>query len=253
MISKKWSLVTGIVLICVSTSTFATDSADVKVAVTADYFSKYIWRGQNLNNQSVFQPTVSLGKSGFTGSVWGSMDLTGINSHRNEFTEFDYTLDYSAAIPGSDIVGFSLGTIHYTFPGAISSPTTEIYGGLNFNVPLTPYIKIYRDTDEINGSYIQLGIGHSIEKLVTFDEKCYCGLVLGASTGWGDSAYNKGYFGVNDDKFNDLTLSAGLPVCNGPWTIKPSINYSTMLSDAIRSATTQSDNLWGGISISRNF
>jgi len=221
--------------------------------VTADYYSKYIRRGQNCNDKSVLQPAISVSGYGFTGSIWSNLDLTNKNDNEGEFSEFDYTLDYTSAMPGVEGLNFSLGTIYYRFPHTPYHPTTEVYGGLSLGIPLSPSIKLYRDVDEIDGSYLQFGLGRTSEKLVTWSDDCYCGLQLGASAGWGNSAYNKGYFGINESEFNDLTLSAGLPVCIKLWTIRPSINYSTMLSDKIRSATVSSDNLWGGISVSRSF
>jgi hypothetical protein len=80
------------------------------------------------------------------------------------------------------------------------------------------------------------------------NEKCYCGLQFGANVGWGNSPYNKGYFSVNNGNFNDLTISTGLPICFGRLVIKPSVSYSTMLSDDIRQATFKSENLWCGVS-----
>jgi hypothetical protein len=85
------------------------------------------------------------------------------------------------------------------------------------------------------------------------NEKCYCGLQLGASYGWGNAAYDKGYFGVNSGQSNDLTLSAALCIQIDTWMVKPSINYSTMLSDSIRQATNKSDNFWTGVGISTSF
>jgi hypothetical protein len=85
------------------------------------------------------------------------------------------------------------------------------------------------------------------------NDNCYCGLQLGASYGWGNAAYDKGYFGVNSGQSNDLTLSAALCTQVYTWMIKPSINYSTMLSNSIREATDKSDNLWVGIGISTSF
>lgn len=239
------------ILTCSSTAAFGGEK--VNLELTADFEGKYIWRGQNVNNESVFQPSVSLSKYGFTGSIWSNMDLTNKNDSSGEFTEYDFSLDYSSAMPGIDGLDFLVGAIHYRFPNTAFKPTTEVYGGLSFDLPLTPSIKLYRDVDEIDGLYIQFGIGHIFEKVATFSQDCYCGLQIGASTGWGNSAYNKGYFGIDDSKFNDLTLTAGFPICIRLWTIRPSINYSAMLSDSVRSATVHSDNFWGGISISRSF
>jgi len=239
-------------MICGVGTVFAKSGVDIELR--ADYFSEYIWRGQSINNESVFQPSISLSKWGFTGSIWGNLDLTNKNDNSGEFSELDYSLDYSAAVPGFDWLNFSLGTIHYEFPNTVFKPTTEVYGGLSLEVPLSPSVRIYRDVDEINGSYVQLGIGHNFEKIASFSETCYCGLQLGGSVGYGSSQYNKGYFGDKEGKFNDLTLSAGFPVCIGPrWIVKPSINYSMMLSDSIRKATAKSDNLWKGVGIFAKF
>lgn len=226
----------------------------ITFGLSTDYYSKYIWRGQNIDDRSVLQPSVSVSTYGFTGSIWGNLDLTNQNDTSGEFSEFDFSLDYSGTIPGIDWLGFSVGTIYYRFPNTAFEPTTEIYGGLSLpNVPLAPYFKWYRDVDEINGSYFQFGLGHTFEKVVKVNDNCYCGLQLGASSGWGNSTYNKGYFGVNNGKFNDITLTAGFPVCIGSWTIRPNINYSTMLSDSIRAATAKSNNFWAGVGISVSF
>jgi hypothetical protein len=230
----------------------------IKFGLSTDYYSKYIWRGQNIDDKSVLQPAVSASAYGFTGSIWGNIDLTNRSQtapdNAWEFSEFDYTLDYSGTMPGTDWLGFSIGTIYYRFPNTAFHPTTEVYGGLSLNtIPLTPFIKWYRDIDEIDGSYLQFGLGHTFEKLMEWNDKCYCNLQLGASYGWGSSAYNKGYFDVDGSGSNDFTLTAGLPLCIDSWTVRPSINYSTMLSDSIRAATAKSDNLWAGVGISVTF
>jgi hypothetical protein len=252
----KWILVLAAMAVTASVAKCADDanSQPLGFGFTLDYFTKYIWRGQNLNDKSVFQPSIYLSQYGFTGSIWGSHDWTSANDNAGNFTEFDYTLDYTNAIPGIDGVSWSGGVIHYTFPHTEFASTTEVYGGVTFdNLPLTPSVKIYRDVDEIKGTYYQFSIGHTFEKIAKWNEQCYCHAVFGASTGYGNGPYNKGYFGSSGGNMNDLTLTAALPVCFWSWTLKPSINYSAMLSDPIRQATDKSDNLWGGLSLSRSF
>ena len=243
----------GLTVLSSSRGSVYVDEEGVKFAVTADYFTKYIWRGQNLNDESVFQPSISLSKNGFTASVWGNLDLTDENQNSGEFTELDYSIDYSASVPGINWVSFSAGALYYDFPHTDSKPTTEVYGGLNLDLPLAPYVKLYRDVEEINGSYLQVGIGHSIEKLWEFSDKCYCGLQIGSSIGYGSHQYNKDYFDIDSAKLNDWTLLVALPFCVGKLTIQPSINYSTMLSDTIRLATEKSDNFWVGLAASIEF
>jgi hypothetical protein len=255
-------LSSGLMLLVFASGATATEEQAeeqvVRFGIAMDYYSKYIWRGQNIDDKSVLQPTISASAYGFTGSIWGNIDLTNRSQtapdNAWEFSEFDYTLDYSSTMPGIDWLNFSAGTIYYRFPNTVFEPTTEIYGGLSSStVPLSPSIKWFRDVDEIKGSYLQFGLGHTFEKLAVWSEKCYCGLQLGASVGWGNSAYNNGYFGVDSGRFNDLTLSTGLCVCIDSWMVRPNINYSTMLSDSIRSATDKSDNTWMGVGISTSF
>jgi hypothetical protein len=238
--------------------TTAADEQVAKFGLSADYYSKYIWRGQNIDDKSVLQPTISASAYGFTGSIWGNIDLTNKSAtapdNAWEFSEFDWTLDYTAAVPEIDWLNFSVGTIYYRFPNTPYHPTTEIYGGISLpTVPLSPSFKWFRDVDEIKGSYFQLGVGHTIEKIYTVSEKCYCDLQLGASLGRGNATYNKGYFGVDSGQSNDLTLSAGLPFCVDAWTIKSSVNYATLLSDNIRDGKENNDNLWFGVGVSTNF
>lgn len=253
---KRKTLILALgVLMCPSTAVLGGDKVDLEL--TADYYTKYIWRGQNIDDRSVFQPAVSVSAYGFTGSIWGNMDMTNKSltapDNAGEFSEYDFTLDYSGEVPGIKGLGFSIGTIYYRFPNTSFKPTTEVYGGLSLDMPLSPSITWYRDVDEINGSYFQFSIGHTIEKIYVVNEKCYCGLQLAASYGWGNSAYNRGYFGVPHSQSNDFTFSAGLPISIGTWTVKPSVNYATMLSNSIREATGKSDNIWFGVGLSTSF
>ena len=255
---KRNGVVLGLALIAFVAGTAAAEDKVVTVGVSADYYSKYIWRGQNVDNSSVLQPTISASAYGFTGSIWGNLDLTNKSKtapdNAWEFSEYDWTLDYTNTIPGIDWLSGSVGAIYYQFPNTHVNSTTEIYTGLSLpKVPLTPSFKWYRDVDQIDGSYFQFGIGQLFDKLYVMNENCYCGLQLGASYGWGNAAYNRGYFGVNSGQSNDLTLSAALCTQVYTWMIKPSINYSTMLGNSIRDATDKSDNLWVGLGISTTF
>jgi hypothetical protein len=226
---------------------------DVSIGVTADFFSKYIWRGQNVVDDWVFQPSASVGYKGLTGSVWGNMDLHGDWVDDGEFSEVDYVLDYTGTFPGQQKLGYSLGVIYYDFPNTPWDATTEVYGALTAAMALSPALRWYYDMDEADGSYIQLAVGHTIEKVTQWREDCYCDVQLGASVAYATDNYNDFYFGVGDAALNDLTLSIALPICVDKLTIKPSINYSMMIDDDIRAATGKSDNLWGGISAALSF
>jgi len=247
----------GICVIC--GSSFKVTAEDkVEFRFTGDFYSKYIWRGQVLDDKRVFQPSISANTYGFTGSIWGNMNLTDgskiVPDNAGEFSEFDFTLDYTAAVPVVENLIYSLGTIYYRFPNQIYHPTTEVYAGLDLSDGFfSPSIKLYHDIDEIDGSYVQLGIGHTFEKIHVVNEKCYCGLQLGSSVGWGSAGYNHGYFNVDGSEFNDLTVNVRLPFCIDSWTIRPSVNFSTMLVSDIRRATDKSENVWIGIGLQKSF
>jgi hypothetical protein len=255
---KKLSIFGLVMSLILVSGVSAADEQAVNFGLSADYYSKYIWRGQNINDKSVFQPAISASVYGFTGSIWGNLDLTNRSKtapdNAGEFSEFDWTLDYTSTIPGIDWLTGSVGAIYYKFPNTPFEPTTEVYAGLSLNdVPLSPSFKWYRDVDEIKGSYFQFGVGQFFEKIYVMNEKCYCGLQLGASYGWANSAYNNGYFGVDGGHSNDLTLSAGLCTQVYSWMVKPSINYSAMLSNPLQEATDKSDNVWVGVGVSTSF
>jgi hypothetical protein len=237
-------------------NTFAQEQ--VKFTISADLFSKYIWRGQNINDDTVLQPAFGATYHGLTASIWSNLDLTNDSQaapdNAWEFSEFDYSLDYSFSLPDVNWLSFSAGMIYYRFPNTPYNPTTELYGGVSLcSIPLSPSIKLFRDVDQIEGSYVQFGLGHTFEKIAQWNQKCYCGLQFGANVGWADSEYNDGYFGVNKSGFNDMTLSSGFCVQLYDWMIKPSLNYSTMLDSEVRSDRTNNDNIWFGVGATAYF
>ena len=228
-------------------------AAELSVGVAADVLSKYVWRGQSIVNDWVLQPSASVGYKGLTGSVWGNMDLTGEGVEGGEFNEIDLALDYSNKVPGFETLGYSVGVVHYDFPNTVFPATDEVYGALTASVPLSPAVRWYYDFDEIEGSYVQLALGHTIEKLHAWRDDCYCGLQLGASVAYGTEGYNEGYFGVHQGAWNDLTVTAGLPFCIGKLTIRPTINYSTLLDEDLRAGRAHNDNFWGGVGFAYSF
>ncbi len=240
---------------------------ELELELTFDYFGKYIWRGQNLSDDPVFQPGASLGWNGFTLGWWGNINTTKINDLGGKFTEHDWSLDYSGDLPFDlpfvEDVGYSVGVINYYFPTLDDAgETTEVYWGLNFDLPLSPSFTIYHDVDEIKGTYASFGIGHSIEKIAELTPDIPIGMDIGASLGWGSRSYNNGYWGdtVNSDEFNDLALSLSFPFEIAGWSIAPSLNYVTLVNSSIRKTDAYasggnkaSDYFFMGIGIAKSF
>jgi hypothetical protein len=207
-------------------------AGDVSVGVGADVLSKYVWRGQNLVDGAVFQPGASVGYKGLTGSIWGNLDMTDKNDNSGNFTEVDYTIDYSGTMPGFDKLSYSVGAIYYDFPNTGLDGTTEVYVGFCLDVPASPGVTIYHDVDEADGTYVSFSAGHSIEKLGTLP----VGLDLDVSLGWGNKTYNSFYWGTTGSELNDLVLSAGLPFEVAGITITPKVSLITLLGSDVKEA-----------------
>ena len=241
------------VFMCCTQATLA--EKEIEFEITADYFSKYVWRGQNLSDDPAFQLGLSASYKGFTAAIWGSLDTTGINKNAGEFTESDLSIDYSGDLPGLKGVGFSVGFINYHFPSLVAD-TTEFYWGLNFDLPLNPSITVYHDLDKMDGTYASFGLSHSIDKIFELSPSIPVAMEIGMSLGLGDAVYNKNYWGVNKSELNDLAISISFPTEIKGWTLTPSLNYVTLLGNGIRSSNTfnkDSDYFFFGIGLSKSF
>ena len=229
---------------------------DVSVGATADLFSKYVWRGQNLVDDWVLQSGASIGYKKLTASVWGNLDLTDENGYEGQFSEIDLALDYSGEVPGIDLLSYSLGFINYDFPvSGGGDDTWEIYWGFGLDVLAGPSVTVYHDVDEADGTYISFGIGHSFEDIVEFGPDAGLTMDLSAGIGWGSSNYNKFYWGPDKSALNDLVLSAAFPFEVAGFAVTPSVNYVTLLSDDIRSPNAYGKNdIWlAGVGLTKAF
>lgn len=209
-------------------------SRAAEVSLGLPIVSSYVWRGQELNKEAVFQPSLSvpLGYNiGF--NFWGNMDLTNINKRSGEFTEIDLTLDYSKSFGP---LTADVGIISYMFPGvaAVGAPgpassTHELFLSLSADVIASPSLAVYSDVDEIKGSYFLLGLSHS------FDIKAgpLNSLDLSASAGYGSASYNRGYFGLDKAAPVDLVLGLSLPFTFGTVGLTPAVSYSYLLDNEI--------------------
>jgi hypothetical protein len=252
------------------------EGPSLSTSVSAAFMSKYIWRGQLLNDDYVMQPSVGVSYGGLSASLWGSLDMTEYhkdasgNDNQWEFTEYDWTIGYAEKVPGIDFLKYSVGAIYYYFPSLTDDgDTLEVYAGLGLDMMFSPTVTLYRDIDEIDGTYIAFSVGHSVEKIFEFSSDMPVAMNLSASVGWGSAGYNKGYW-FNDDEptksvtsssMQDLTLTAGFPFDVMGWTVTPSVSYVTLVSSKVRDADTyatysgndDSDYVFTGFTLSKSF
>jgi hypothetical protein len=247
------------ILIIPFISTYAAAEEEKPTASAAmGLFSKYVWRGYELSNNSmVVQPSMTLGYKGFTMNLWGNLDTDfddrdPATADKKEWNETDLTLEYARKFGP---VKLGVGYIYYSLDGVDDSE--ELYMSAALDVFLTPTITVYREIAHAPGWYVRFGIGHS------FDVGKGMSLDLAGTVAYSYSDDDAVTEANSTDKyraFHDGNLSAGLKIPIGKYVVvNPVIAYSFPLSDAAKdriratSFSNESDFLYGGVNVSLSF
>ena len=94
-------------------SVAAREKGGIRLNVSGDFVSSYVWRGIYQGAQACIQPTLGLGTGGFSFTVWGSTSLADIgNGHK----ELDLTAAYSLGcltVQVADLWWGGQGNKHY--------------------------------------------------------------------------------------------------------------------------------------------
>jgi len=243
-------------------------------------FSHYVWRGQVLNDEAVFQPSLTVsGPWGLSFNTWANMDLTDNFDNSGEFTEVDLTVAYALPLEGP--VGVEVGVVEFLFPkeGDFSAPlipeghpplgitlpeghptelsgedldTGEVFAKVSVETLLSPTLSVNYDFDEVEGFYVNAGISHSIDLV----EKTT--LDLGASLGFGDEDYNASYFGSDEAALNDGNVSATVSYAfSETLSLAGQLQYTAMLDSDIEEGAEatygEKDVVYGGVTLSASF
>lgn len=186
-------------------------SADVEglpitVSVDGSFNSKYVWRGINVVDDFVFQPSITLGYGAWSLNFWGNYETTDANTYygtstgKNRFTEWDTTLSYSHPF---EMGNATFGVIYYDFPNTGFKSTTEIFGSLAMNGAYSPTISFNYDIDEAEGFYAKF----SGSKDFQIGDPAGS-VVVSGWFGFANNAFNKYYYGNDKTTFADLGLDA---------------------------------------------
>lgn len=215
------------------------------------YNSKYVWRGIDVTEDPVFQPSVTVGYEGLSMNVWANIDTTDTNDFEWQALEIDYTLDYSFSY---EMLNFSVGGIHYQFPQAHVFDTTEVYAGVGLDVLTAPTLTVYQDLDEHDGTYVVLAFSHSFADVWQPAENVSMSVDLATSFAWGSEKHNEFYYapGVGSG-FADGTVSVGLPFQIGEKvTLTPAASYAWFFDDDL-GAVGNRDAFWAGLTLGVSF
>ena len=160
------------------------------ISFSNSFLTKYIWRGWNLGDEPVWQMDTAISWYGFTFDFWTNYTLNdekGRDVGYQEYTEIDYTIDYTFNIGEMgdtlnvetpeilDPLSISAGYIYYTFPALDRDDkfydTHEVYFSAAYDCLLQPYFAWYWDVGRGkgnsdgggHGSYYEFGIGHTFD------------------------------------------------------------------------------------------
>jgi hypothetical protein len=229
--------------------TFAAAASAQDFSVDLSYMSKYVWRGAVLDENAVFQPSLTGGMGNLSVNLWGNMNLDTENSPRH-LNEWDYTVDYSASF---DKIGVSAGIIGYTFPNTGLLGTTELYVGASYDVICSPAVKVFQDIEGVDGTYVSLSGGYSVPvgELTAID--------LGAAIGYGSGEMNQMlYSAAAGAGLADVLVNVGatFPITE-LFSVTPSIIFTSILNsdgqDAYDAADKDYTNILFGLTASASF
>jgi uncharacterized protein (TIGR02001 family) len=254
---KRAALALGAVTMLLGTVRADDKALPFDVELGVDVFSHYMWRGMVVNEDPVVQPSVTVSKDLFGGTVafnvWSSFDLTDFsetNGSSGHLQEIDYTLSYGKSL--TEWVDFETGVIYYRFPGdAGTLPSTwEAYASFSFPATcfVTPSVTAYYDFDEVDGWYVKAALDRefAITEAVT--------LGLSTSVGYADADYNAYYFGVDDSAFTDLNFGASLSYqVTENFSVGISAGYTLVIDSDLRDAVNDEDKFYTGVSASFAF
>ena len=205
----------------------------------ADYTSRYIWRGFDLNpyKKPVIQPSLGydFGDSGLSLNLWMSFSFA-----NKELHETDLTLAYTRNL--SKAFFLEAGFIHYGWYFAPNfrfedDTSHEVFAGVKMPESiLHPALTVFYDFTNGDGFYVLLETEYSFQLMK------FLGTTLSASLG-----YNGGQWLAEetDPGFSDLNIGIALVYEQANFSIIPFANYTFVLLDAIG----EENHFWFGLSL----
>lgn len=214
----------AVLFICIASISFA---QDLSLNAGADFVSRYIWRGLNINDAINIQPVLSLSVSGFSVGFWGSYSLSNNSSEDIYGQELDTWIGYNYAFEN----GMSIGAIvtdyyfanagikwgnfnNYDNPDGPGAHTIEtgllLRGPDSFPLSLSGFINVYNDAG--NNTYFQIDYPVTVVEVPL-------NFFIGASGGseenpdyYGTEIFSVTNIGVKTTKSVKITEDYSLPV-----------------------------------------
>lgn len=231
-------------------ATAGAQDAPLAVTVDSSIFSKYVWRGINLVDGPVWQPSATAASGAWSLNFWGNLELDDTNTYatgsgHGKFTELDTTLTYSATTKDWS---WSAGVIDYQFPNTGFVRTKEAFVTATHAGEWSPTVRVFKDFDAADGTLVQLGARHTVP-VGDGGEFAVC-----AGIGYGDEKYTSWYFGGNKAGVTDVSL--GLTYSkklSSASTLSIYGAYSSIPDKGLTPGSGKRDNLTLGLGVTFGF
>ena len=249
----------------------ADDSSDAKnysVEVSADVFSAYVSRGQVFNDEPVFQPNLWVEMPyGFDFNLWATMDLTDSDKScapdtGGKWSEFDFTLGWSAPLPEDSPIALWVGSTFYTYPQFDDDTDYDAAVKLSGNCILNPWIRVVHECNQSDAVRVDVGLSHSFDLTDTIsfgvDAQCTYG-----TDGWMEKWNRTDDDGATLVKGGDAGLvdvmvmaTLGWQVTDN-WSVALKGGWSSLIDDDDRDSAdvddVEKDIFYGGVSTAWSF
>jgi len=128
----------------------------VSIAGDIGVASQYVWRGSVQKGTSAVQGDLGASIEGFSVSAWFSNSYASPDPQTlgKEVIEFDFTADYSGSVGD---VGYSVGSIYYTYLYDSHSNFVEVYGGLSYDAMISPSLTVYYTAKGVQSGFYKTG------------------------------------------------------------------------------------------------
>lgn len=244
------------------------DAKNYSVEVSADLFSAYVSRGQVWNDEPVFQPNLWVEMPyGFDFNLWATMDLTDSDKScapdsGGKWSEFDFTLGWSAPLPEDSPVSIWVGSTFYTYPQFEDDTDYDAAIKLSGNCILNPWVRVVHECNQSDAVRVDFGVSHSIDlaDAVSFgiDAQCTYGtdgwMEKWNRTGDDDATVVEG----GDAGLVDIMVMAtlGWQVTDN-WSVALKAGWSSLVDDDARDSAdfddVEKDIFYGGVSTAYSF
>ena len=216
------------------------DDEAFAVGADVDFVSRFVWRGAALSKRPVAEPEVWASYRSFTASVWSVLLLTA-ERQNPRFASMEVELGYKLAWMGLDIE--PRVTRYWFYEQGGSDLTTEV--GVDLKRVFGPWALISRHDVDVEGH--PGGYYGTLGGRVTHTRGAWEGTIE-ADVAWATAAFNRAHWEKDVTTFDLVECSAEVR-----YTFTPQLSLalhgavSTILSPALRAATSEPTLVWGGL------